>query len=48
MQGHQTLVAFVPGTILESFLDAVQNPNNVFLKVQTGKSSIELIKEGKL
>ena len=33
---------------VERIKDFVQNSEMVFLKVQTGKSSIELIKEGKL
>ena len=33
---------------VERIMDAIANPKEVIFKVQTGKSSIELIKEGKL
>src|SRR3989338_3016571 len=33
---------------IERIKDAMENPKDVLFKVQTGKSSIELIKEGKL
>ncbi|MDD2807477.1 MAG: NUDIX hydrolase [Patescibacteria group bacterium] len=33
---------------VERIKDAINDPGNLFLKVQAGKSSIELIKEGKL
>jgi len=33
---------------VERIKDAIHGPDNLFLKVQTGKSSIELIKERKL
>ena len=33
---------------VERIRDAIQNPDEVVFKIQTGKSSIELIKEGKL